>query len=312
MKATMGTTYNSLLTNLNKINRSLEDLRLQTATGKKINKPSDDPSAIRPMLNARSSIRSSDRYSKTIKTGLGKLNSVDTNLGHMNNIMIRLKEIAVSSINGSLNAGNRLTYAGEVSQLRSEMLDIANAQFDGKSLFSGFQVGIKPFTTNPAYDPVLDPRPVLYNGDDGAFKLETGPDEQVKVNVTGNELFLGDANFDGVTDTGAVDIFSVMASVEEALRANDPAAVSAQMANIDTGLEQISGQQSLAGFTGSRLESSLDKMEQVNIQMQEILSSYEDVDLVETISKMTQQESTLQAALSVTGRLSKLSILDFV
>jgi len=312
MKATMGTTYSTLLAHLNKINRNLEDLRIQSATGKKINKPSDDPSAIRPMLNARTQIKSSDRYTRTMNSGLDRLNSMDGHLEHMNNVMMRVKEISIASINGSLDSKNRLTYAEEVKQLRSEMLDSANAQLDGKYIFSGHQIHTKPFVDNPAYDPILDPRPVLYNGDDGVFNLEIGPAELAKVNLTGNELILGDSNFDGVTDAGAVDIFAVMASVEQALRNNDPVAINAQMDNVDIGLEQVRSQQSLMGNVGSRLETAIDRMEQTNIQMQEILSRYEDADLIETITNMTQQETALQAALSVTGKLSQMSILDFV
>ncbi|ORJ63493.1 flagellar hook-associated protein FlgL [Geothermobacter hydrogeniphilus] len=312
MKATMGTTYHTLLAHLNRINRTLEDLRVQSATGKKINKPSDDPSAIRPMLNARTQIKSSDRFIRTMDSGLDQINSMDGHLSHMNDVLVRLKEISIASINDSLDSQNRLTYAEEVKQLRQEMYDSANAQLDGKYLFSGFQVHTKPFVDNPAYDPVLDPRPVLYNGDSGEFNLEIGPSEKAKINLTGNELLMGDADFDGVTDPGAVDIFAVMASVEQALRNNDPAAVSGQLDNIETGLEQIRSNQSLMGNAGRRLETAKDRMEQTNIQMQTILSRYEDADLVETITNMTQQETALQAALSVTGRLSQLSILNYV
>ncbi|RMF48121.1 MAG: flagellar hook-associated protein 3, partial [Deltaproteobacteria bacterium] len=56
MRATMGTTYRSLIGNLNRINYRLEDLRVQAASGKKLQRPSDDPSAIRPTLFARSDI----------------------------------------------------------------------------------------------------------------------------------------------------------------------------------------------------------------------------------------------------------------
>jgi len=264
------------------------------------------------MLNARTQIKSSDRFIRTMDSGLDQINSMDGHLSHMNDVLVRLKEISIASINDSLDSQNRLTYAEEVKQLRQEMYDSANAQLDGKYLFSGFQVHTKPFVDNPAYDPVLDPRPVLYNGDSGEFNLEIGPSEKAKINLTGNELLMGDADFDGVTDPGAVDIFAVMASVEQALRNNDPAAVSGQLDNIETGLEQIRSNQSLMGNAGRRLETAKDRMEQTNIQMQTILSRYEDADLVETITNMTQQETALQAALSVTGRLSQLSILNYV
>lgn len=312
MRATMSTTYRSILGHLTKINSSLEELRISTATGKKMNKPSDDPSAIRPVLHARTNIKSADRYTRTMDSGLDRVNSMDGHLDHMDNVMIRVKEIAIASINGSFDAQNRLTYAEEVAQMRQEMYDSANAQLDGKYLFSGFQVNTKPFVDNPAYDPILDPRPVLYNGDNGAFSLEIGPSEQARINLTGNDLLLGDADFDGTTDVGKVDIFAVMSRVEEALRNNDSPAIEAELDNIDTGMEQVRSQRSLMGNAGKRLETARIRMTETEIQMREVLSRYEDADLIETIANLTKQESALQAALSVTGRMSELSILNYV
>jgi flagellar hook-associated protein 3 FlgL len=53
-------------------------------------------------------------------------------------------------------------------------------------------------------------------------------------------------------------------------------------------------------------------MEDVRIDMQAMLSRYEDADLVETITNMTMQETAFKAALDITSRVSRLSILDYM
>ncbi len=312
MRATMGTTYRSLIGNLNRINYRLEDLRVQAASGKKLQRPSDDPSAIRPTLFARSDIMAAKRYSKTINAGLDRIQNQDYYLDNMTNIMVRAKEIAVASVNDSLNADDRITYANEVAQLRQELFDMGNAQFDGKYLFAGYQIHSQPLVDNPAYDPVLDPRPVIYQGDTGKMELETGPGEKTVINVTANELLLGDADNDGVTDPGGTDIFAALKNLEDALRANDTSAIEAQMPNIDNGMEQVSRHRSILGNNGSRLDEALGRMQDLDIRMQEVLSRFEDADLVETIANLQKQQSALQAALTVTGKISELSILNYV
>jgi flagellar hook-associated protein 3 FlgL len=42
------------------------------------------------------------------------------------------------------------------------------------------------------------------------------------------------------------------------------------------------------------------------------LSGYRDADLVEAYSNLAKQEQALQAALSVTAKISDLSILDYL
>ncbi len=62
MKVTQSSTYRLMNTNLDRITNTLQDLRNQGASGLKINKPSDDPTAIRPILTTRTEIRHTERY----------------------------------------------------------------------------------------------------------------------------------------------------------------------------------------------------------------------------------------------------------
>jgi len=312
MRATLGTTYRTLQNELAQMNERLDNLRVVAATGKRINKPSDDPTAIRPILFARSDISESDRYMKTIRAGQDRLANAEGHLEHMDNLLVRAKEIAIAGMNGALNSSDRATYAQEVGQLQAELLDVANAQLDGKYQFAGFQSYTVPFASNPAYDPVLDPRPYLYQGDNGSFELEIGPDETIPVNVPGSALLLGDTNGDGLTDPGGVDIFAALSSLKTALEANDPTLVEPHLTTLDEASEQIRAYRSSMGNTAGRLDAAYAHMEDINIEMQAVLSRYEDADLIGTLTDLSQQESALEAALSVTGKLSRISILNYL
>jgi flagellar hook-associated protein 3 FlgL len=311
MRATQTTTYRSLQAFLDRTTDKLQTLQLAAATGKKLNRSSDDPTAISPVLSARTQIQTSNRYIETIESGLDRIDNMDGYLDNMENTLVRIREISIASINGSLSAQDRLTYADEVSQLRDSLLDAGNAQIDGKYLFAGFSEKTKPFTLNPAY-PGVGQAPVLYNGDDGIQNFEISPNELININLTGNAFLMGDADFDGATDAGAVDVFALMTSIEEALRANDPDGVSAQMDDLEIGANQVRSYRSFKGNLGRRLEGARDHMEQIKIDMEEFRSRFEDADILETITSLQQQQQSFQAALSVTGKVSELSILDYL
>ena len=77
MRATQTTTYRSLQAFLDRTSDKLASLQLQAATGKRMNRPSDDPTAISPVLSARTQIKASDRYIETIATGLDRVDNAD-------------------------------------------------------------------------------------------------------------------------------------------------------------------------------------------------------------------------------------------
>lgn len=200
MKVTDNSTYRLMQTNLNRITTDLLDLRNQGATGLKLNKPSDDPGAIRPVLTTRTQLQQNDRYLETMGQAGDKMAATDGHLDHVENILVRVKEIAINSVNSTLDEVDRSTLADEIAELRNELLDTANAVVDGKYIFGGYKENTIPFTKNDSYDPDLYDEsdvttwPYLYNGDNNPTKLEITPGEVIETNLTGNALFMGITN----------------------------------------------------------------------------------------------------------------------
>lgn len=200
MKVTENSTYRLMRTNLDRITNDLLDLRNQGTTGLKLNKPSDDPGSIRPVLTTRSQLQQNARYLETMGQAGDKMAATDGHLASVENLLVRAKEIAINAVNGGLSQTDLATLADEVSELKNQLLDSANAVVNGKYIFAGYQEDTKPFTANPAYDPELYDSsdvttwPYLYNGDHNPTSLEITPGEFLESNLTGNELFLGITN----------------------------------------------------------------------------------------------------------------------
>ncbi len=200
MKVTENSTYRLMQSNINKITTELENLRVQGSTGLKLLKASDDPGSIQPVLTTRTQIRVTDRYIETMGITSDKMDSTDGYLEQVEDILQRVKEIAVNAVNDSLSQEDLDVLADEVENLREQLLDAANATVDGKYIFSGYQENTIPFVENPEYDPDLwdadNPNtwPYIYQGDAYATELEITPGEYIEVNLTGLELFMGISN----------------------------------------------------------------------------------------------------------------------
>jgi flagellar hook-associated protein 3 FlgL len=328
MKATQGTTYNMLGSRLNDVAQKLEELRNIGATGKKLNKPSDDPAAIRPVFNTRKQISNVDRNLNTMGLSLDTMQSTDGYLNSVENTMQRVKEIMTTAANGSLNDQDRAVLADELSELRKQLLDTSNGMVNGKYMFGGYKVDTIPFVENPSYTKIgyvaNDPNtwPVKYQGDGNATSLEITTGQQVQVNLTGSDLFFGTAAWDPADptkqqlDSGRYNLFTELTQAEEALRepiqATRDAAIQTSLTDLEGAADQSRRLRSQLGNRANLVQTTMNDQQGVNTDLKQILSRYQDADVIEAFNNITQQETAFQAALSVTGQVSKLSILDYI
>ncbi len=291
MKVAQMALYRTLQYTLGKSSTNMTELYLQAATGKKVIDASDDPSAIGSIFSSRSEISLSDRYLETISATQDDMDILDGYLDSTENIMVRAKEIAVAAGNGSLSEEDLATYADELVELQTALLDIANTQVDGKYLFSGYAEDTAPFAGDP----------LAYQGTADHRMVEISEGQTVQTNLTGEEVF-----------ASPVDCFAVLADLETALSSGDTSGLATSLEDLEAGAEQIRSKRSEMGNINSRLDDVAGMLENLQLQMEERLSSYEDADLVEVMSGVSQAEQAYEAALSVSSRLSQLSILDYL
>lgn len=119
-------------------------------------------------------------------------------------------------------------------------------------------------------------------------------------------------------DTGRLDLFSILTRMEESLRAgnvNDPdgpgGGVSQNIEDAEIGADQERRIRSRLGNRASRVDDAMSYQETVKVDLEQILSRYQDADAIEVFNQIVQQETAYQAALNVTARVSKISILDY-
>jgi flagellar hook-associated protein 3 FlgL len=110
----------------------------------------------------------------------------------------------------------------------------------------------------------------------------------------------------------------VLTRTEEALRAgniDDPlgagGGIQENLKNLDISADQNRRLRSQLGNRAARVDSAMQHQNDVNIDLKQILSRYQDSDAIETFNEIIQQETAFQAALSITSKVSQISILDY-
>ncbi|GAB4197497.1 MAG: flagellin hook IN motif-containing protein [Phycisphaeraceae bacterium] len=126
---------NLMLSRLRKTNAEMFDTQRQISTGLKQATPSDDPSNTSAILYLRETLAARDQYEENLRHSLAVLNNVDQALGEATSILIDSQTIASSMIHAS--AQEREQEALVIDAQIKGLLDLANRQLDGVSLFGG-------------------------------------------------------------------------------------------------------------------------------------------------------------------------------
>ena len=126
---------NLMLSRLRLTSAEMFDAQKQISTGQKQSVPSDDPSNVSAILHLKEALIARDQHQKNLQHSIGVLNNVDIALGESTDIVVEARSIASSLITAS--DAEREAEALVIDAQIQGLLDLANRQFNGVSLFGG-------------------------------------------------------------------------------------------------------------------------------------------------------------------------------
>ena len=127
------------------------------SSGRRINRAGDDAAGLAISSVLKADIRVLDQATRNAADGVSLVQVAEGQLTEISGILIRMKELAVQSMTGTLSDTERGFLGSEYNALRGEINRIAwGAEFNGVSLLdgSGGTVGIEVGMGTEAYDQV--------------------------------------------------------------------------------------------------------------------------------------------------------------
>ncbi|MBI5375467.1 MAG: flagellin FliC, partial [Candidatus Schekmanbacteria bacterium] len=134
------------------LNKSLEKL----SSGLRINRSSDDPAGMAVSEKLKAQVKGFDQAVRNANDAVSLTQTAEGALSEVNNILVRMKELAAQAANGTLSQSDRNNVDKEFQALSSEITRISSVtEFNGTKLIDGsisgtavsFQIGISN-TTN--------------------------------------------------------------------------------------------------------------------------------------------------------------------
>jgi flagellin len=119
-------------------NGSVDKNMEKLSSGLRINRAGDDASGLAVSEKMRSQIRGLNQASRNAANGISFIQTTEGFLQESQDIIQRIRELAVQSSNGIYSAEDRMQIQVEISQLVDEIDRIAShAQFNGMNLLTG-------------------------------------------------------------------------------------------------------------------------------------------------------------------------------
>lgn len=180
MRISTNTLYSQLARGLKDNLTELTEISNQLATGKKINKPSDDVLGTTKVMDYKLSIGQNDQYERNITTANNYLDFNDQVLTQVLDTLATLKNLISSGGDSTGSEEDRAYYAQQAADFRNYLLDLSNSQFNNRYIYSGFQSDQKAYvydSTNYLY---------VYHGDSGQLRLPIDNGMNQTINVVGS------------------------------------------------------------------------------------------------------------------------------
>ena len=304
MRITNQSILHNYLNNLNKNLANLSRYQDQMSSGKEVRRPSDDPFAVTRSMSLYTSLNQNAQYLRNIEDSLGWVDMTDSTLGHLGDIMHRLRELVVKGATGSLADADRNAIKDEVIQLVGQLAQIANTNYDGRYIFGGQD------TTKPPFE--VDGYQLIYTGASGQDKemltREISQNVVMEINVPGSWLISGKAG-QALSD----DLPSVLNEIVLSLENADTDALGGKLLEqLDKHIDNILALRSEMGAKYNRLEAAKQKNEEETFNMKELLSKTEDIDFAEKIMEYSMMANVYYASLSMGARILMPSLLNFL
>lgn len=298
-----GAFFDRSIAQMRNLRESAESLQTSIATGVQFQRGSDDPvAASRLRALTRLEVRGETEQENAARLEQD-LSEAANQIGGVVDVLQRVRELSVAAASDTLGEDGREAIANELDQLFEEVFARSNSlSLTDAPLFAGTG-GAPAFTLNPDGS-------VTYNGNGEVGTVPVAPGTDIERGVTGEQVFEFEVNG---TPTNT---FAVIADLAAAMRvggAVDPSqAAQDALLGIDSAIDNANRSQTVIGTRLAWVESIQQDQQNRAIDVAEKRSDIADTDLADTIVRLQQTLTALEASQTSFTRVSNLNLFNVI
>jgi flagellar hook-associated protein 3 FlgL len=280
----------------------LATTQAQMAVGKQILSPSAAPDQAAAIQRLKGEVQRQDSHIRTLDVAMSRFAAEENALNASNDILIRLKELAIQAANDTLGSDDRKAIGMEMKALRDQLLSLGNTRDDsGNYMFSGTRVNTPAFAedANGA---------VVYQGDQTQTRIPAGVERTVQFTRAGTDVFSRVVRTSGE----AVGFFDALDQMIRATNQNDTPGIQAGISDVTQMHNILTLSQAQNGSDQQVISAQKDVLEETQLRLKSTLSEIEDLDYAEAMTRMNKEMMGLEAAMGSFSKISGLSLFDYI
>jgi flagellar hook-associated protein 3 FlgL len=274
----------------------LAEMQRQVATGKRVEKGSDDPSAAAAAVVERGHLAATDVYVAAGDSANSRLMVADTVLSDVVS-QISAAQVSVTAARGStVTPAQRDVRAKELEGIRDAILRDLNTTFEGSYIFGGVASTTAPYSK--ANNVVS-----AYQGSTQEMSVGIDSGMDVAVALNGESVARG---------SDVDDIFVELDRAIAAARSGDETGLGAASSALQRAFDRTTQTQSRVGTSLKFIDDAKTRLGEAQRSSKARLTSLVDANMAEAISGMTQAETVYKAALGAAAQNSRPSLMDYL
>jgi flagellar hook-associated protein 3 FlgL len=262
---------------------ALAEAQQHATSGLRAAVPSDDPLAVSLARREHAAEHRFAAHIRSAQEATGLLNVADNTLGDVHDALLFARDLTLQAANDTLTPADRSIILGQITQLRDQVLSLANTEQAGRFVFAGY------LDNAAAFDPAGQ-----YVGDSAARAVEVLPGVSLPVGLTGDQIF---------APTGGVDIFAAFTNLQTALGTGDAAGLQLAIDAFNTGAQQVANARADVGTLMQTAEMAQSVAERSHDRAIERRSSLIEVDAAVAYTELSRAQTALDAAVGIAGQL---------
>jgi flagellar hook-associated protein 3 FlgL len=193
--------YDNILSGLNVNNRDTSIAQQELSTGRRVNAPSDDPSATAAAIGIHGQSTQVDQFTQNISSVSGLLQTADSTMSSAVTVLNQAITLGVQAGDATLSTSDRAALSSQIQSVSTQMLQLANTSYQGSYIFAGNNSGQAAYVADPTSS-----TGVTYQGNSGVNKVEITQGQSVAVNVPGSQIF----------SSSTADVFAALSNLSQA------------------------------------------------------------------------------------------------
>ena len=285
--------------------RTLDTAMERLSSGLRINYAKDDAAGQAISTRLTAEVEGLQMASRNAADAQSLIDTAEGALQESHNLLLRMRELAVQSANGTMASSDRAALDAEVGQLILEVERIAQTtSWAGNSLINGngttdgdksyvFQLGVNGASSDRITVNIDDARAV-------ALGLVTDYDSD----PTGTDVAGDNDNDYTATGTGADTRQSI----------SDQGSAQGFIGTVDLAIKAISASRAELGAVSNRLTSTINNLDQISVNLDASKGRIQDADFAAETSNLAKGQILQQAATAMLAQAnaSKQNVLALV